>query len=216
MRSHRVAVGLLLLLVAGALGLGTLKEGKNTPSDSTTLRLSQSTSFVPHQNFSVQDIPPHPAHFHRVEPLPPAHAEDLAQARQTEAYARHHLAELTARLDLSRKQRDTIFPLLVRSSPHYDRSLRLVGSEGHPGGALSRAEADAQIHELLDPYQQVERELSEAEKNVWWTDVIDRLEDDLHNSTPTGDLPPENSETTPPPPNHQGGNLFERLNEEGS
>ena len=215
MRSHRVAVGLLLLLVAGALGLGTLREGKDTSPGSTTFR---SSSAAPQRNksFSVQDIPPHPAHFQRVEPLPPAHAEDLAQARQTEAYARHQLAELTARLDLSRKQREDIFPLLVRSSPHYDRTLRLVGSEGHPGGALSRAEADAQIHELLDPYQQVERELSEAEKNVWWTEVINRLEDDLHNSTPTGDLPPEDSETTPPPPNHQGGNLFERLNEEGS
>lgn len=215
MRSHRVAVGLLLLLVAGALGVGSLHDTSPSKANREPAPFRSASSPAEqrlHQQIAAGHTTAHPAHLHRVEPLPPASAEDLAQARQTEAAARKRLAELTEQLALSADQQNKIFPLLVRASPHYDESLRLVGQQQHPGGPLNRIAADELLHALLDPYQQVELELGEAEKELWWSDVISRLEEDLHNATQPDQLPAAGS--PPPPPAHGGGNIFDLLNED--
>lgn len=207
MRSHHVTAGLFLLLIAGALGLHSLREPPQPEPTARATRPHASPVTGPkraHDSLAGTARPAHPAHHHRVEPLPPADADDLAQARQTEAAARRRLAELTEHLALSERQQDRIFPLLVRASPHYDESLRLAGHPHHPGAPLSRAAADELLHGLLDPYQQVEFELLEAEKELWWSDVISRLEQDLRDSTQPDQLP-----AAPPP--HGGGNLFDQL-----
>jgi hypothetical protein len=215
MRSHHVAIGLLLLLVAGALGVSTLRHRQSDRHEIQpgVFRGSEvDSNRRVHQQIAAGNLAAHPAHLHRVEPQPPAKAGDLAQARQTEAGARRRLEELTTQLGLSANQQDKIFPLLVRSSPHYDESLRLAGSERHPGTPLSRLAADEALHGLLDPYQQVEFELAGAERDLWWSDVISRLEQDLNDSTQPDTLPAVGNEA--PAPNHGGGNLFDLLNEE--
>jgi hypothetical protein len=58
----------------------------------------------------------------------------------------------------------------------------------------------------------VEFELEALERNLWWSDVIARLEEDLHHASQPEQIPLQ----APPPhaPSHRGGNLFDLLNEE--
>ena len=140
----------------------------------------------------------------------------VERAALVEASAHQRLAEMTATHGLTRKQQARIFPLLARSSPHYDEALEITGRRGNNLVVpITRREADREIYELLDAEQQADLDLAEAEKNLWWSSVIARLERDLSDSTQSeqsssppaaASAPPSNS----PPPGRRGGNPFNR------
>ena len=140
------------------------------------------------------------------------------RAKEVEAAALDRLRALTEQLDLTSDQQAQVFPLLARSTPQYDESLEIAG--GASGGALTRRDAEAGIHEILDADQQGEMIESIAEKDLWWSEVISRLEEDLAQSTDPGDGSSPAAGTAPAeeagvPSSHRGGNLFDRMNNEG-
>lgn len=149
----------------------------------------------------------------RVEPGDGATPQLLAQAKQVETVARKRLRDMAERLALTKAQQAEIFPLLARSLPVFDESLTIVDETGRrTGGRLTRRAADEGIHELLDPGQQEELIESIAEKDLWWAEVIFRLERDLERSTEPAEAPIPSSEAAAAdaaPAPHRGRNLFE-------
>jgi hypothetical protein len=147
--------------------------------------------------------------------------ELMETAEDVEAAARSRLVALTEQLALTRDQQARIFPLLARSTPSYDESLEIVGGDGRRG-RLSKADAEAGIHEMLDLDQQAELIESIAEKDLWWADLMDRLEEDLVQSTEPADGRPPAAGSVPEgaeegavePTSHRGGNLFDLMNNE--
>jgi hypothetical protein len=146
-----------------------------------------------------------------------------AQAERVQCGALDRLRELHGELALSDLQLREIFPLLARAHPDYSRDLRLVGVRAvNDLDPLGKLAADRRIHKLLDPEQQLDLEILAASADVWWTDVIARLEKDLAESTreplplaPTPEPGPLPAEDIPapsplaPPPNPRSNNLFD-------
>lgn len=161
-----------------------------------------------------------------VEPLIDSHPVLEAKAQRVQAGALQRLEELTDELGLTEQQQLGIFPLLARAHPDYSRDLHLVGipltSDLAPLGKIA---ADQRIHKLLTADQLLDLEILSASADVWWTDVIARLEKDLREST-KDPLPPEDppdhdpsppDENPPPRPSAplpsgtRPGNLFDLL-----
>jgi hypothetical protein len=155
----------------------------------------------------------------RVEPGPGGSPQLIAQAKQVEKAARQRLREMTEDLSLTPSQQAEIFPLLARSSSSFDESLEIVDGTGRrTGGRLSRDAAEEGIHELLDAGQQEALIETIAEKDLWWSEVIVRLERDLERSTEPGEEPIPADEPGPgdlAPAPHRGRNLF-NLHDEGA
>lgn len=159
----------------------------------------------------------------RVEAGPGGSPELIAQAKQVEKAARERLREMTGNLSLTPTQQAEIFPLLARSSSSFDESLEIVDGTGRrTGGRLSRDAAEEGIHELLDAGQQEALIETIAEKDLWWSEVIVRLERDLARSTEPVEEPVEEpvpSDEPGPgdlaPAPHRGRNLFDP-HEEGA
>lgn len=145
----------------------------------------------------------------------------MERAKEVEAAARKRLVALSDELSLTRAQQARIFPLLARSAPTYDESLEIVGGDGGRG-RLTREDAEAGIHEVLDADQQAELIESIAEKDLWWADLMARLEDDLARSTgpenprpAAGGSEDEAEGGTVEPNSHRSGNIFDLMNNEG-
>jgi hypothetical protein len=131
------------------------------------------------------------------------------------------LHELTVALGLTDTQRQQVRFLLARSSPGFDPSLLPI-APGDFATPLSPAEADGEIHALLDPVQQGEFEDLLLDRDQWWAEVIGRLERDLHEATdPASSLVPEEvppaepaaPDLPPRPAPRHGDNLFDLLRE---
>lgn len=140
-----------------------------------------------------------------------------ARAAAVERKAAEQLDRLTGQLDLSLAQRGKVFPALVRAAPGYDPAMMIGGDPGRSAGGLTPAE---EIHALLDQEQQAAVEDEEVNRQLWWQDLIDKLEADLTRETggnPAGDrLPPAAPETPDgdrvAPEARDDGNLFDQLN----
>jgi len=117
-----------------------------------------------------------------------------------------HLAQI---LDLSEEQQDQIFPLLARSSQAYHPSLAIEVTASTSGSAKDRRdseqaakgsdgedannsgsneplpanEADEQIHDVLTTEQKERLEDEIIDADLWWTEIIADLEDELDEST---------------------------------
>ncbi|MCF7733068.1 MAG: hypothetical protein K9N23_15370 [Akkermansiaceae bacterium] len=135
------------------------------------------------------------------------------------AGADEQLARLTAQLDLSPSQQKRLFPVLVRSMPGYDAAMMVGGAVASPETSLTPAE---EIHALLEQDQQALVEDREVNRQLWWQDIIEKLEKDLTNATggPSDGNPPETPNNLPPgavdeeriaPGARDNGNLFELL-----
>ena len=139
-------------------------------------------------------------------------------ARAVESASRKRLVALTEQLRLTRDQQARIFPLLARSTPTYEEGREIIGSDGGRG-RLSKADAEAGIHEVLDLDQQAELIESVAEKDLWWADLMERLEEDLVRSTEqaggpapaAGSAPEAMPEGPVEPMTHRGGTHFELM-----
>ncbi|MEI6675171.1 MAG: hypothetical protein WCO57_08350 [Verrucomicrobiota bacterium] len=142
------------------------------------------------------------------------------RASAVEADARVRLERLTAELELTCPQRDKMFPVLVRSTPGYD-PVMLVGGPVAAAAATSLAALE-EIHQVLDPAQQVIVEDQEVNRQLWWQDTISRLEANLIESInaaaatpavalPTPVAPAPATEELSTPAAHATGNLFDLL-----
>jgi len=117
--------------------------------------------------------------------LPPAQRQawlDRAAAVERDASAR--LGKLTANLDLNDNQRRKLFPALVRAASGYDPAMLVGGAPVAADPSLTPAE---EIHSLLDPDQQTQVEDLEVQRQLWWQDIIGKLEADL--TVATGGVP---------------------------
>jgi hypothetical protein len=100
--------------------------------------------------------------------------------------ARMQLERMTKAFDLTTAQRRKMFPLLVQSTPGYDPVMQVAGVAAPVD---SGASADEEIHALLDPEQQMELEEEEINRQLWWQDLIGRLEKELVDSTGGAEVP---------------------------
>lgn len=197
-----------------------LDRGDSHPPLTTSLRTPLGTLAAP--DFSVPIL-----ERLAVEPISASHPALEAQAQRVQNGALNRLEELARELDLTERQQLDIFPLLARSHPDYSTHLHLVGvpvsAEFDP---LGKVAAERRIFKLLDEDQKLELEFMAAAADVWWTDVIARLEKDLLESTrepvPTGPAPehdPAPPEEEPPPappaivPSNPRGNGQNNLND---
>ncbi len=155
----------------------------------------------------------------RLATLPAAQQEEWrARAAAVETDARKRLDNLTAELGLSAAQRDSMFPVLVRSSRGYDP----VMFAGGPAITSAATSAEA-VHQVLDPQQKAVVENQEINRQLWWQDTLARLEAGLIGAA---DGTPAAATTTPPvpadpapsptervaPAAREAGNMFDLLN----
>jgi hypothetical protein len=152
--------------------------------------------------------------------MPPAEAAAWrTRTAAVENHARQHLDRLTTELNLSAAQRAKMFPALVRSAPGFDGRMLIGGSAAAPATAATAAD---EIHQTLDPTQQAMVEDQEVNRQLWWQEILGRLESDLINSTggaapqpaapaiPAATEPATGDERTAPGPRDDG-NLFDLL-----
>ena len=130
------------------------------------------------------------------------------------------LGKMTEELDLTPSQRAKLFPTLVRAIPGYDAAMT-VGGSALPGE--STMTPDEEVHAVLNPEQQVEVEDNVVDRQLWWQNIIDRLEADLTNSTgggvitsdgeviPPGESPDPVDESRDAPDPREDMNLFDMM-----
>jgi hypothetical protein len=140
----------------------------------------------------------------------PTNEELVVSAQRIEKHATRELERLAQLLDLTEEQQDRIFPLLARSSTAYHPALAIqVGNSetsdssdlstdsvaGEPSTAessdssepLLAKEADEEIHDLLTDEQQDALEDELIEEDLWWSEIVADLEDELDESTQIAD-----------------------------
>ena len=148
--------------------------------------------------------------------LPPDQRQTwLDRAAAVEREASANLEKLTADLDLSSTQRGRLFPALVRAAAGYDPAMTAGGATLAADPALTPAE---EIHSLLNPDQQARVEDNEVQRQLWWQDIIGKLEADLTNET-GGPIPYRSAPATPVPADversapeaRDDGNLFDMI-----
>jgi hypothetical protein len=140
----------------------------------------------------------------------------LGRAGAVEREASKQLEKLTANLDLNSTQRRKLFPALVRAANGYDPAMIVGGAVVPTDSTLTPAE---EIHSLLDPDQQTQLEDNEVRRQLWWQDIIQKLETDLTNATGgspvDGTAPPAVSspadEERVAPEARDDGNLFDMI-----
>lgn len=148
--------------------------------------------------------------------LPPDQRQawlDRAASVGREAGAR--LEQLTADLNLSSTQRGRLFPALVRATAGYDPAMTAGGATAAGDPTLTPAE---EIHALLNPDQQIRVEDGEVQRQLWWQDIIGKLETDLTDVT-GGPIPDRSAPTAPVPADEErsapeardDGNLFDLI-----
>ena len=121
---------------------------------------------------------------------------------EVESLAYSRLDELTETLFLDRDQIEKLRPLILRATPGYLPENRYASfqpntSANSPlGPSLLRSDFEDQLFALLDGEQQLDYAASVAEREVWWSNIIARLEADLENHTsPEEDLPASSGPT---------------------
>lgn len=147
---------------------------------------------------------------------PPQRKEWLDRTAGVEREASRQLEKLTANLDLNSTQRGKLFPALVRATAGFDPVMVVAGGAVATDPSLTPAE---EIHALLDRDQQAQLEDTEVQRQLWWQDVIEKLEADLTNATGGAPLPDAPAPATPAPTDEErvapeardGGNLFDLI-----
>lgn len=141
----------------------------------------------------------------------PTDDELALAAERIEKRANRELERLSRLLDLSQEQQDRIFPLLARSSTAFHPTFAIQvgdaefsepsdlpaksasGNDAAKAPAKSTArersepllakEADEEMHDILTPDQQEALVDAIIDEDLWWTDIVNDLEDELDEST---------------------------------
>jgi hypothetical protein len=122
---------------------------------------------------------------------------------EVESLAYSRLDELTETLFLDRDQIEKLRPLILRATPGYLPENRYASFQPNTSAnsplapPLLRSDFEDQLFALLDGEQQLDYAASVAEREVWWSNIIARLEADLENHTsPEEDLPASSGPTS--------------------
>ena len=142
----------------------------------------------------------------------PTREELVELAAQIERRANRELDRLSHLLDLSEEQQNRIFPLLARSSTSFHPALGVRVGEAETSNVtnLPQAEdsnssnrsrksiptaapdlnepllskvADEKIHDILTAAQQQALEDELVDEDLWWSDIVGDLEDELDESS---------------------------------
>lgn len=155
-------------------------------------------------------------------PSVPLERQELAaRTSQVRDKALQKLNQMTERFDLTRAQRNKIFPLLVQSTPGFHPAMVVPG--GAPGtGLVTSGPVDEEIHDALDPEQQEKFQQDAIDRGLWWEEIAGQLLDDYDSAVAAATAPePDPSEGASEPAGseqpaeetgeqgRQGGNLFE-------
>jgi len=175
-------------------------------------------------------------------PLPPApvpaagpsgarnHADLARRAATVEEDANRKLNYWTSKYGLTEAQQDAIFPILARGSSAFDSALAVEGAALAPVDTDQTVEE--QIHAALTPEQQAQLEEETVDRNLWWTEIVGLLNDEMiaaENGTladstdppevtaasepaATAVSPSETETGTTLPAAHGGSNIFDLLN----
>jgi len=193
MRSVTTSIGLTALAIAVALGVMTEKDKSPTKGQKSPEKAKARKIF--------SDV----RYDHR------AARPRRAVSNEVEKLACSRLDELAETLFLNPDQIEKLRPLILRATPGYSpensyASFLPNASANSPlGPPLLRSYFEDQLFALLDGEQQLDYAASVAEREVWWTDIIARLEADLENQT----SPEENLPASPKPISHGRRNLSE-------
>jgi hypothetical protein len=183
MRSFTSSIGVFAIAVA--LGVVTNKDEPQT-EDSGLPKKAKARKVVSHIRSDHSALRSRRPALNEVESL---------------AYSR--LGELTETLFLDQDQIEKLRPLILRATPGYLPENRYASfqpnaSANSPlGPPLLRSHFEDQLFALLDGEQQLDYAASVAEREVWWSNIIARLEADLENHTsPEEDLPASSGPTS--------------------
>lgn len=139
----------------------------------------------------------------------PRHALLAETAEKVESEALFQLDRLSRRLQLTGEQRRRLFPILARTSRHYDPALEIsglpVGTSALVGAAGNRA-----VEQVLEPPQRDQLVEDAITEQVLWQGIIDKLRQRLDEETPQ--IPDEVApvpESSPAPRGRR--NLFDVL-----
>ena len=130
---------------------------------------------------------------------------------EVESLAYSRLGELTETLFLNQNQIEKLRPLILRATPGYLPENRYASLQPNASATsplappLLRSDFEDQLFALLDGEQQLDYAASVAEREVWWSNIIARLEADLENHTSPEENLPASSGPTP----HKRRNLSE-------
>lgn len=130
---------------------------------------------------------------------------------EVESLAYSRLGELTETLFLNQDQIEKLRPLILRATPGYLPGKRYASLQPNASATsplappLLRSDFEDQLFALLDGEQQLDYAASVAEREVWWSNIIARLEADLENHTSPEENLPASSGPTP----HNRRNLSE-------
>lgn len=107
--------------------------------------------------------------------------ELLQRAEIVQREARQQLERMTEEFALTRAQRHKMFPVLARSTRHFDPAMQVGGAYlAAPDAGITGSE---DVHDLLNPDQQESLENKELDRQLWWEDVFTRLDGELIDST---------------------------------
>lgn len=132
------------------------------------------------------------------------------KARMVENESRAHLERLSEKLELTGEQRRRLFPILARTSEHYDPALVISGLQ-LGSSPLSGVAGNRELNQVLDPPQRDQLIEEAMTDQILWEEIIDKLRRRLDEETPKipGDASPP---VEPPASNPRGrGNLFDSI-----
>jgi len=127
------------------------------------------------------------------------------QASKVARHANQALDRLSRQLDLTEAQRARLFPMLAKTSRHYNPAM-IPGGTPVPAATDSGPVQDA-IWELLEPAQRDEWIETSVTDMVLWREIFENLIRQLEQSAPApADVVPA---IEPPPATHPGRNLYQ-------
>ncbi len=119
----------------------------------------------------------------------PAYNDLLRRAEAVDSAANARLAELAARYHLTEEQQIQIFPTLAVSSPEYHPALEMDGEVASAAAIaddlaasaapIEKSTIDDALHDVLDGEQQDALEDDWVDRDLWWTEIVSQLTEDL-------------------------------------
>ena len=140
---------------------------------------------------------------------------------RTRREARETLDKYDTRYQLSKNQRQEIFPYIVAHHPQAHPEMIV---NGQPLPAIAPGTSlEERVSSFLNPSQQTALIEDSMDDQAWWEEVVGQLESDLDNAISDGEMVPADERAVPPPVSREpasgdgeaserpGANLFDLL-----
>jgi hypothetical protein len=186
----------------GAVPTITVPDLSTAPDSRPTLSIGRLNPDAAEENVVPIPVPETPA---------VSREELLARAQAVQKATERKLQKLATDLDLTDDQQDYLFGVIAQTSSQYHPALQVgvvgtspngnqtasefrpietaaaPGTPGSPGRTSSQRTVDDLVFDVLAEDQAEILTEQILERDQWWTDIIQLLEQDLENST-TGDV----------------------------